>query len=141
MEQKSLREKIDEHTWNQFSTRLTTKEAVEVLRELFDYTVKNLSTRIDQIKIDDSKAISFFSDSREFLTLNITRNNLRIYIHPAAGIFFEPKMSIRVEKFNFWKSSYHKTSGKYRGISVWISKKMYLTEVKSLIDNIPKKRV
>ena len=141
MEQKSLREKIDEHTWNQFSTRLPTKEAVEVLRELFDYTVKNLSTRIDQIKIDDSKAISFFSDSREFLTLNITRNNLRIYIHPAAGIFFEPKMSIRVEKFNLWKSSYHKTSGKYRGISVWISKKMYLTEVKSLIDNIPKKRV
>jgi len=127
---------VSEEAWRQCHKRLNNKEVIEVLRELFNYIVNTLTLRIDDIKVDDGKAISFFTSDREFLTINVTRNDLRIYIHPAARALFEPDAKFQVEKFNFWKSSYQKTSGKYRAMSIWISDKKYLQEVKDTIDLI-----
>ena len=134
---KSLKRIINKDIWDSCSARLKDDETTDILRDLLDYLLNTLSDRIDDIKSGDGKAISFFSESREFLTINITRTGFRIYIHPAAKVFFAPKSKFKVEKFRFWDASFQKTSGKYRGMSVWIADKKYLPGVKKIfLDNI-----
>ena len=129
---------ISKDAWEQFSLRLQKEETVDVLHKLFDYITDSFINRIDAVKTEDSRAISFFTDAREFLTINVTRKDLRIYIHPTAKVIFDPKEGFEVERFNFWTGSYRKTSAKYTGISIWVSKNKYLEEVKKIIDRIPK---
>lgn len=135
---KSLKELVKENFWQQCSARLKKEETTEVLHELFDHIVNTLATRIDNIKTDDGKAISFFSKGREILTINVTRKDLRIYIHPPAKAFFDTKLKFKVEKFRFWEGSYHKKTDKYKAMSIWVSEKKYLREVKKIINYIPK---
>jgi hypothetical protein len=129
---------VSKKVWQQCSLRLKNEEAVEVLESLFDLIVDILADRIDEIKTEDGRSISFFSEEREFLTINVTRKDLRIYIHPKAGAHFDPKAKYDLERFRFWEGSFHKASGKYRGISVWISEKRHLSVVKKILDFIPK---
>jgi len=138
MNTKSLKELVSEEVWQQCSARLKKEETVEILHNLFDHIVDTLKERVDDIRTDDGKAISFFSKGREILTINVTRKDLRIYIHPPARAFFDPKAKFRVEKFRFWEGSYHKASSKNRAMSVWTSEKKYLPGVKEIISHIPK---
>jgi len=117
--------------------RLKDNESVEILDVLFDYILSNMTGRIDDIKCPDGKAISFYSDNREFLTINIMRVGFRIYIHPSANVFFDPNSKFNVEKFRFWETSFQKKSGMYRGMSVWIEDKKYLPGVKEILDKVP----
>ncbi|KPL02983.1 MAG: hypothetical protein AMJ90_04360 [candidate division Zixibacteria bacterium SM23_73_2] len=138
MSVKSLKELVTKDFWQKSSERLKNEEIVEVLQELFDYIVGTLRTRIDDIKTDDGKAIYFFSKGREFLTINVTRKDLRIYIHPPAKAIFDPESKFKVEKFRFWEGSYHKKSNRFKAMSIWVSEKRYLSEVKKIINYIPK---
>ena len=138
MRSESLREMLPEAAWQQFASRLKTESTVQVLHALFDYVIKVLADRIDEIKTDDGRAISFFSEKREFLTINVTRKDLRVYVHPKAGAYFDPKAKFGVEKFRFWDTSLHKASGKYRAMSFWISEKKYLSAAKKIIDLLPR---
>ena len=140
MNAESLRNRVSEEFWQESSNRLQSAETVEVLRELFDYAVDSLAPRIDDIKAEDGRAICFFSSGREILTINVTRKDLRIYIHPPAGAFFDPEEDFDVERFSLWKGSFQKKSGKFRAMSVWISEKKYSPGVKELIRRIPKSR-
>ena len=130
---------ISEDNWQKFHEKLKNKDVIAVLHELFNFILNKLVQRIDDIKIEEGKAISFFSKGREFLTINVTRNDLRIYIHPAARVYLDPAAKFQVEKFRFWDASYQKSSGKYRGMSVWISEVKYLHGVKEIIGLIPNK--
>jgi hypothetical protein len=134
----SLKQMVSEKVWQECTLRLKMPETDEVLHQLFDHVVKALAKRIEEIRTDDGKAISFFTEGREFLTINVTRKDLRIYIHPKAGASFDSKAKFEVEKFRFWDTSYHKASGKYRAMSVWISQKKHLPRVKEIIDFVPK---
>lgn len=136
--EKSLKRIIDKDIWNLCAPKLKDEQTADILRDLLDHIVDNLSDRIDNIECPDGKAISFFSAGREFLTINIMRVGFRIYIHPAANVFFDPKSKFKVGKFRFWDASFQKTSGKYRGMSVWIENKKYLPGVRKIIDEIPK---
>jgi len=140
MDAESLKSLISEKVWQGTASRLKSEETVEVMRELFDYAVDRLAPRLDDIKVQDERAISFFSSGREILTINVTRKDLRIYIHSPAGAFFDPAEDFDVERFSLWKGSFQKKSGKYRAMSVWISEKSYLPAVKRLIDRIPKNK-
>jgi hypothetical protein len=136
MNRESLRKKVGKETWQQCSLRLKKEETFEVLRSLFDYIADILADRISDVKTEDGKTISFFSDGGEFLTINVTRKDLRIYIHPKAKAFFDPQAKFAVERFRFWDGSFQKATGKYRGMSVWISEKKYLPAVKKIVDFI-----
>lgn len=138
MNTKPLKELVNEEVWQQCFVRLKEKEALGVLHELFDYIVDTLARRIDDIKTDDGRAISFFSKGREILTINVTRKDLRIYIHPPARAFFDPKAKFSLERFRFWEGSYQKASGRYRAMSVWVSQKKYLPGAREIINYIPK---
>ena len=128
---------VDEDIWEQCSQRCKDAAVVDVLHKLSESVIKLLAERIDDIKTIDGRAISFFSRGREILTINVTRNDLRVYIHPPAMAYFDPKLEYKVEKLSFWESSYHKKTGKYRGLSVWISNKKYLRGVEKMIRQIP----
>jgi hypothetical protein len=134
---KSLKALVDDDIRKICSARLKDDMSVEILRALIDYIVSRLYDRIDDIKYPDGKTISLYSDKREFLTINLMRVGFRIYIHPAANVFFDPKSKFKVAKFRFWDASFQKSSGKYRGMSVWIEDKKYLPGVKEIIDKIP----
>ena len=138
MKREALKDMVSKEVWQQCSLRLKKEETVEVLYKLFGYIVDSLADRIGEIKTEDGESISFFSEGREILTINVTRKDLRIYIHPRAGAFFDPKARFDVEKFRFWETAYHKATGKNRAMSVWISEKKYLQGVKEIIDCIPK---
>lgn len=140
MDAESLGSKVSEEFWEQSSNRLQDAEAAGVMRELFDHIVDNLAARLDDIKAQDGRTISFFSSGREILTINVTKVNLRIYIHPLAGAFFGPNEDFRVERFSLWEGSFQKKSGKYRGMSVWISERRYLSGVEALIGRVRKTR-
>lgn len=133
-----LRAKVGEGAWQSISARLKSAETREVLHDVFECILERLSSRIEDIRVDEERnAICFFTEGREFLTINVTRRDMRIYIHPAAGAFFDPDAEFEVERFSLWKASLQKKSGKHRGMSAWISDKKYLPGVKNLIDSIP----
>lgn len=138
MSAKSLNELISEDVWKQCSLKAKNDETIYVLHEITDCVLDALSLRIDDIKNDDGKAISFYSKGKEILAINITRKGLRIYIHPASRVFFDPEARFNVERFRFWDGSFHKTSGKYRAMSVWISDREYIPGVRDIINEIPK---
>ena len=138
MRNESPRKMIPGDMWQQFGSRLKTEGTMQVLHALFDYVTKGLADRIDEIRPDDGRAISFFCQGREFLTINVTRKDLRVYVHPKAGAHFDPEAKFGVEKFRFWDTSFHKASGKYRALSFWISEKKYLSAAKKIIDTIPR---
>jgi hypothetical protein len=128
--------KIDEHTWKQISTKLTNVEALKVLREVVDYATERLRSRIDELK-PSRDAIAFLSDGKEFLTINVTRTNLRIYFQPSCGALFSKDEKFAVEKVSIWEGSFQKSSGKYRAMTAWVSKEGHLPAIKKMLDKIP----
>jgi len=128
--------RIDEQTWKQISTKLTDAEALRVLRQLVDYVAERLKSRIDRVK-SSKDAIAFFSKGKEFLTINVTRTNLRIYFQPSSGALFGKDEKFAVEKISLWEGSFQKATGKYRALTAWVSKEEHLSGIKKMIDKIP----
>ena len=128
--------KIDEQTWKQISTKLKDVEALKVLREVVNYATERLKSRTDEVK-SSRDVIAFFSKGKEFLTINVTRTNLRIYFQPSSGALFSKDEKFAVEKVSIWEGSFQKSSGKYRAMTAWISKEKHLPEIKKLINRIP----
>jgi len=128
--------KIDEQVWKQISTKLTDAEALKALREVVNYATEHLKSRIDQVK-SSKDAIAFLSKGKEFLTINITRTNLRIYFQPSSGALFSKDEKFTVEKVSLWEGSFQKASGKYRAMTAWVSKENQLPGIKKLVDRIP----
>lgn len=127
---------IDKKMWKRYSAKLSNSEALRVLHEVIDYITEKLKPRIDDIDVW-REGVAFYSKDREFLTIEVTTKGLRIHFYPSAGALFNGQEKFSVERFNLWKSSYRKTSGKYRAMTVWISKETHLPAIKKLIDRIP----
>jgi hypothetical protein len=127
--------RIDEQTWQQISTKLADVEALKALR-VVNYATERLKSRIDEVK-SSKDVIAFFSGGNEFLTINVTRKNLRIYFQPSSGALFSKDEKFAVEKISIWEGSFQKASGKYRAITAWVSKEEHLLGIKTLIDRIP----
>jgi len=140
MDKKSLRRAVSAAFWEKSSTKLKSEEAAAALRELFDYVVATLARRVDDVKTEAGKAVSFFEAGREFLTINVGRENLRVYVHPPAGVLFEPEATFDVEKFRFWEASFQKKTGKFRGMSFWVSAPAHLPGARAVIDRIPREK-
>lgn len=138
MDKRSLRRAVGAEFWRESSSRLPDEEAAEVLRELFDHVAGALAKRIDGVKADGGKTLSFYSGGREFLTFNVTRTGLRVYVHPPAGALLEPEATFAVEKFRFWEASFQKRTGKYRAMSFWISTPEHVRGAREIIGRIPK---
>lgn len=128
--------KTDEQTWRQISTKLKDVEALKVLHELVNYVSERLKSRIDEVK-SSRDAISFFSKGREFLTINITRTNLRIYFQPSSGALFSKDHRFAVENVSLWEGSFQKATDKYKALTAWVSKEEHLPAIKKMIDTIP----
>jgi len=122
--------------WERYSNKLPNSEALKVLREVIDYISKKLEARIDDTDVW-REGVAFFSKGKEFLTVEVTTKGLRIHFYPSAGVFFNGQEKFSVERFNLWKSSYRKASGKYRAMTAWVSREMHLPAIKKLIDMIP----
>jgi hypothetical protein len=129
-------EKINEETWKEISAKLTDVEALKALREIVNYATERLKSRIDKVK-SSKDAVAFFSKGKEFLTINVTRTNLRIYFQPSCGALFTKDEKFAVEKFSIWEGSFQKASGKYRAMTAWVSKEKHVPGIKTLIDRIP----
>jgi hypothetical protein len=111
-----------------------------LLREVCDYVVNALPERVDKVEErGKGEGLSFFSGGKEFLTVNVCLRNLRVYVHPPAGAAFDPDADFDVEKFRFWDSSYRKTTGKYVGMTAWVSEERQLPAFKEIIKQIPDK--
>ena len=86
---KSIKKLISDKIWAEISPWLEKAGLGDVFYALFDYIDDKLKDRIDDIKVVKGRMVSFFSEKREFLTINITRKDLRVYVHPPAGAYFE----------------------------------------------------
>lgn len=128
--------KIDEQTWKQISTKLTDVGALKALREVVNYATERLKSRIDEVK-SSKDIIAFSSGGKEFLTINVTRTNLRIYFQPSSGALFSKDEKFAVEKVSIWEGSLQKASGRYRALTAWVSKEEHLPGIKKMIDRIP----
>ena len=127
---------IDERNWKRYSAKLPDSEALKVLREVIDYITKKLESRIDDTDVW-REGVAFFSEGKEFLTVEVTTKGLRIHFYPSAGVLFNGQEKFSVERVNLWKSSYRKALGKYRAMTAWVSKETHLPGIKRLIDRIP----
>jgi hypothetical protein len=136
MDKRSLKRAVGAPFWEQSSAKLKSEEAAVALRELFDHVVEVLAPRIDDVKTEGGKAVSFYAAGREFLTINVGRENLRVYVHPPAGVLFEPEATFDVEKFRFWEASFQKKTGKFRGMSFWVSAPAHVPGARAIIDRI-----
>jgi hypothetical protein len=128
--------KIDEKIWEQVSTKLTDVEALKILRDVINYSAERLKSRIDEVK-STRDVIAFLSKGKEFLTINVTRTNLRMYFQPSSGALFSKDEKFEVEKISIWEGSFQKASGKYRAMTAWVSREEHLQGIKMLIDRIP----
>jgi len=131
-----MREGIGEEAWERFSAKLRSAEAVDVLRELVAYVNHRLASIIERVRTSKG-SVSFISGGREFLTINVMRKGLRVYFHPPAGALFGKDEEFSVERASIWESSYQRSSGMYRAMTAWVSKKEHLPGIKTLIDRIP----
>jgi len=138
MDKRSLKRAVGAEFWRESSARLPDEEAAEVLRELVAYVVDGWARRVDEVKTVGGEGVIFLSRGRPFLTVNVGRKNVRVYVHPPARAFFEPDDTFAVEKFRFWDGSYRKTSAKYNALSFWISKRGHLPGAREIIGRIPK---
>jgi hypothetical protein len=138
MDKRSLKRAVGAEFWRESSTRLPSGEAAEVLRELVAYVVEGWARRVDEVKTVGGEGVIFLSQGRPFLTVNVGRKNLRVYVHPPAGALFEPEATFDVEKFRFWEGSYRKTTAKHNALSFWISKREHLPGAWEIIGRIPK---
>ena len=127
---------IDERMWKRYSAKLQNSEALSVFREVIDYITDKLKPRIDDTDVW-REGVAFFSKGKEFLTVEVTTKGLRIHFYPSAGALFNGQEKFSLERFNLWKSSYHKASSKYRAMTAWVSREEHLPGIKSLIDRIP----
>jgi len=127
---------IDERMWKRYSAKLQNSETLKVFREVIEYITEKLKPRIDDADVW-REGVAFFSRDKEFLTVEVTTKGLRIHFYPSAGAFFNGQEKFSVERVNIWKSSYHKASGNYRAMTVWVSKETHLSAIKKLIDRIP----
>jgi hypothetical protein len=132
-----LRGLVSEDAWRRFSAKTQAAELDEVLHRLFDDILIALGKRIDDIKIEDGRSISFFAGGREILTINVGRRELRVYVHPPAGAAFDAEARFEVGRYRLWEGSFRKASGKYHGMSAWVSKTKHLAAMKRIIDHIP----
>ena len=136
---KNITDFISEEFWRKCLARPKKEGVAEVLREVCDYVVNALSERVDKVEErGKGEGLAFFAEGREILLINNGIKFLRIYVHPPAGAAFDPDADFDVEKFRFWDSSYRKTTGKYVGMTVWVSEKKHLPGVKEVINSIPK---
>ncbi len=138
MDKRSLKRAIGEEFWRESSSRLPTAEAAEVLRKLVEHVVSGWARRVDGVKTVGGEGVIFNSRGRPFLTINVCRKNLRVYVHPEAGALVEPEAQFGVEKFRFWEGSFRKTSGKYNALSFWISKREHLPGAREILAYVPK---
>jgi hypothetical protein len=138
MDKRSLRRAIGAEFWRESSGRLPSAEAAEVLRELVAHVVDGWARRVDGVKTVGGEGVIFNSRGRPFLTVNVCRKDLRVYVHPEAGALFEPEAEFDVEKFRFWEGSFRKTSGKFNALSFWISKRGHLAGARDILAYVPK---
>jgi hypothetical protein len=131
---------ISEEFWEKCLARPKKEGVAAVLTKVCDYAVNTLSERIDKVEErGKGEGLSFFSGGKEFLTVNVCLRNLRVYVHPPAGAAFDPDAEFDVEKFRFWDSSYRKTTGKYVGMTVWVSEEKHLSAFGEIVNQIPGK--
>jgi hypothetical protein len=140
MDKRSLNRAIGQEFRRESSSRLPDEEAAEVLRELVACVIDGWARRVDEVKTVGGEGVIFLSRGRPFLTVNVCRKSLRVYVHPAAGALFEAGATFGVEKFRFWEGSYRKTSGKYNALSFWISKREHLPGAREILACVPKTR-
>ncbi len=138
MDKRSLKRAIGQEFWRESSARLPDEEAADVLRELVSCVVDGWARRVDGIKTVGGEGVIFNSRGKPFLTINVCRKNLRVYVHPEAGALIEPEAKFDVEKFRFWEGSFRKTSGKYNALSFWISKREHLPGARDILARVPK---
>jgi|GEM_PF-712637 len=138
MDKRSLERALGAEFWRESSARLPSAEAAEVLRELVGHVVAGWARRVDGVKTVGGEGVIFLSRGRPFLTINVCRRNMRVYVHPEAGALVAPEATFDVEKFRFWEGSYRKTSAKYNALSFWVSKREYLAGARQILAHIPK---
>jgi hypothetical protein len=140
MTNKKITDFVSEEFWQKCLDRPKKEGMAPVLTDVCDYVVNALSERIEKVEErGKGEGLSFFSGGKEFLTVNVCLHNLRVYLHPSAGGSFDRDADFDVEKFRFWDSSYRKTTGKYVGMTVWVSEGEHLRAFKEIVKLIPKK--
>ena len=140
MDKRSLKRAIGQEFWRESASRLPDDEAAEVLRELVEHIAQGWARRVDGVKTVGGEGVIFNSRGRPFLTVNVCRKNLRVYVHPEAGALVEPEAKFDVEKFRFWEGSFRKTSGKYNAMSFWISERKHIPGAREILSRVPKTR-
>ncbi len=137
MDNEALIKSLDTDFWERAALRPKQDGIIELARELHDYILDVLRERIDDVQErGKAEGIAYISGGREVLLVNIGMRFLRIYVHPAAGAAFAPDEIFAVERFNLWESSFRKTTGKYVGMTVWVSEKEHLAAMKGIVDRI-----
>jgi len=133
-----IRELLGDDFWAKALARPKKEGVTDVLVATYDYILDKLGKRIDDIQErGEGEGIAFFAEGREILLINVGIKFLRIYVHPTAGAAFDPEDDFAVERFRFWDSAYRKTTGKYVGMTFWISEAAHLEGMKQVIDRIP----
>jgi hypothetical protein len=130
---------LDNDFWERAAPRPKKEGIIELAQELHNYIVDTLKGRIDDVQErGKAEGIAYLYEGREILLINIGMRFLRIYVHPAAGAAFDPDESFATERFRFWDSSFRKTTGKYVGMTAWVSEPEHLDAMKGIIERISK---
>ncbi|MCP4228945.1 MAG: hypothetical protein GY771_02195 [bacterium] len=128
---------LNDDFWERAAVRPKKEGIIELAHELDEYIIETLGERIDDVQErGKAEGIAYISRGREILLINIGLRFLRIYVHPAAGVAFAPDEVFEVERFNFWESSFRKTTGKYVGMTVWVSEREHMAGMKGIINRI-----
>jgi len=129
---------LNDDFWKRAAPRPKKEGIIELARELHNYILDTLKERIDEVQErGKAEGMAYISEGREILLINIGMRFLRIYVHPAAGAAFDPDETFAVERFRFWDSSFRKTTGKYVGMTVWVSETEHIKTMKEIVNRIP----
>jgi protein-disulfide isomerase-like protein with CxxC motif len=127
----------DEEALAEFRCKLSAAESEPILDAVFAHASRVLKRRADRVeRLIDRVGLAYYEEGREIFTVNVIKGGLRLYLHPAAGLLFSETEDYGLEKVSLWKSSYQKSTRKYRGMSAWVTDESHLAGAKALIDRL-----
>jgi len=127
----------DEAALTEFGEKLSDPGAEPILDALFEYAAEALKGRVDRVeRLTDRVGLAYIEKGREIFTINVVKGGARLYFHPAAGSLFSDADDYGVKRISLWTSSFQRSTGKYRGVSAWVTNESHLAGAKALIDRL-----
>jgi hypothetical protein len=110
-------------------------ELRDTLRALIEYLARDKGLAGPSMKVTDGRA-AFHLKGRRVALMAVGRKTVRLTLGPGFGGCFPKGLALRVDRTSFDETSFDPATGKYGGMTLWLSKGSHLAPARRAVDMI-----